>query len=165
MRLKIIIAGFIGLISLSVNAHQQKMATTTVSFNHRVDNIEVMHKFYLHDAEHAVRDLFDPSADILSSKATQSRFAEYVQTEFAIEINDSKQLPLKFVGLELDGKYIWIYQETAIPSNITELSISNGALQELWPAQLNLVNIEGKGELQSLLFNDSDQWLNVSLAE
>ena len=124
-----------------------------------------MHKFYLHDAEHAVRDLFDPSADILSSKATQSRFAEYVQTQFAIGINDSKQLPLKFVGLELDGKYIWIYQETAIPSNITELSISNGALQELWPSQLNLVNIEGKGELQSLLFNDSDQWLNVSLAE
>ncbi len=165
MKLKIIIFIFMGLISTAVCAHQQKMATTTVSFNHRVDNIEVMHKFYLHDAEHAVRDLFDPSADILSSKATQNSFAEYVQTQFAIEINNSKQLPLKFVGLELDGKYIWIYQETPIPKQVTELSISNGALQELWPSQLNLVNIEGKGELQSLLFNDSDQWLNVSLAE
>ncbi|MCL1096016.1 DUF6702 family protein [Shewanella kaireitica] len=163
--MKLIIAVFIGLISHSVCAHQQKMATTTISFNHRVDNIEVMHKFYLHDAEHAVKDLFDPSADILSSKATQNSFAEYVQTQFAIETNHSKKLPLKFVGLELDGKYIWIYQETAIPNRVTGLSISNGALQELWPAQLNLVNIEGKGELQSLLFNNSDQWLNVSLTE
>jgi len=165
MKLKIIIFIFMGLIASSVSAHQQKMATTTVSFNHRVNNIEVMHKFYLHDAEHAVRDLFDPSADMLGSKATQDSFAEYVQTHFAIEVNGTKKLPLKFVGLELDGKYIWIYQETAIPKQVAELSISNGALQELWPAQLNLVNIEGKGELQSLLFSESDRWLKVSLAE
>ncbi|WP_044555864.1 DUF6702 family protein [Shewanella piezotolerans] len=165
MRLKLIIAVFIGLTCHSVFAHQQKMATTTVSFNHRVANIEVMHKFYLHDAEHAVKELFAPSADILNSKATQNSFAEYVQAQFAIETDDSKKLPLKFVGLELDGKYIWVYQETAIPNQVTELSISNGALQELWPSQLNLVNIEGKGKLQSLLFNDSDQWLNVSLLE
>jgi hypothetical protein len=149
----------------TVSAHQQKTAVTTISFNHRVNNIEVMHKFYLHDAEHAVRELFDPSADILSNKATQNTFAEYVQHQFAIETSDGKPLPLNFVGLELDGKYVWVYQETSIPEKMSGLSISNGALQDLWPAQINLVNIEGKGQLQSLLFDKSNSWLTISLPE
>ena len=35
-------------------AHQQKIAITTVLFNPRTENIEIMHRFNLHDAEHAV---------------------------------------------------------------------------------------------------------------
>ncbi|MCL1052116.1 hypothetical protein L2755_21195 [Shewanella abyssi] len=165
MKTNLIIAMVLCLLVSTVAAHQQKTAVTTISFNHRVNNIEVMHKFYLHDAEHAVRDLFDSGADILSSKATQNTFADYVQQQFAIETNEGKSVPLSFVGLELDGRYLWIYQETSIPDKLSGLSISNGALQELWPAQINLVNIEGKGQLQSLLFDSSDNWLSISLSE
>ncbi|QQX78282.1 hypothetical protein JK628_11705 [Shewanella sp. KX20019] len=165
MKTNVIIAMVLCLMVSTVYAHQQKTAVTTISFNHRVNNIEVMHKFYLHDAEHAVRDLFDPAADILSSKATQNTFADYVQQQFAIETSEGHSLPLSFVGLELDGKYLWLYQETSIPKNLSSLSISNGALQDLWPAQINLVNIEGKGKLQSLLFDSSDNWLSISLSE
>ncbi len=39
-------------------AHQQKIAITTVLFNPRTQNIEIMHRFNLHDAEHAVKALF-----------------------------------------------------------------------------------------------------------
>ncbi|MGK0272904.1 MAG: hypothetical protein ACI88H_003580 [Cocleimonas sp.] len=165
MKIRVLVASLFFFMIGNLNAHQQKTAVTTISFNHRINTIEVMHKFYLHDAEHAVRDLFDPSADILSSKVTQNTFADYVQHQFAIESNDGKPLPLNFVGLELDGKYLWIYQETNIPKKISGMSISNGALQDLWPSQVNLVNIEGQGKLQSLLFEHSDRWLTISLPE
>ncbi|MDG1816469.1 MAG: hypothetical protein P8H22_10245, partial [Glaciecola sp.] len=39
----------------SVSAHQQKSGLTTVLFNPRTNNIEVMHRVYMHDAEHAVK--------------------------------------------------------------------------------------------------------------
>ena len=49
----------------AVLAHQQKAAETTVLFNKNSGQLEVMHRFYLHDTEHAVQKLFDKSADIL----------------------------------------------------------------------------------------------------
>jgi hypothetical protein len=35
-------------------AHQQKAAETTVLFNKRSGQLEVSHRFYMHDTEHAV---------------------------------------------------------------------------------------------------------------
>ena len=52
-------------------AHQQKAAETTVLFNKRSGELEVTHRFYLHDTEHAVQALFDKNADILDSEKTQ----------------------------------------------------------------------------------------------
>lgn len=160
---------FIGLICLFMTGysygHQQKTAVTSVSFNHRLQYIEVMHRFYLHDAEHAVKVLFDPSADILSNTETQQTFAEYVQLQFDLKQDNGKSIPLTFVGVELDGKYLWVYQESPIPKDLTGLSISNGALHELWPAQINLVNVEGKGKVKSVIFDNESSWLNVDLAD
>ncbi|WP_299805103.1 DUF6702 family protein [uncultured Shewanella sp.] len=160
---------FIGLICLfmvgSSYGHQQKTAVTSVKFNQRLQYIEVMHKFYLHDAEHAVKKLFDPSADILSSAETQQTFAEYVQRHFALKQDNGSSIPLTFVGIEIDGKYLWVYQEKPIPKKLTGLKISNGALHDLWPAQINLVNVEGKGKVKSVLFDSESSWLDVELAD
>lgn len=50
--LTVICASF---FSAQLQAHQIKAAITTVLFNQRTENIEVMHRFNLHDAEHAVK--------------------------------------------------------------------------------------------------------------
>ena len=42
-------------LSLQLSAHEMKSAITKVLFNQRTGNIEVMHRFYVHDAEHAVK--------------------------------------------------------------------------------------------------------------
>lgn len=145
--------------------HQQKTAVTSIKFNHRTQQIEIMHKFYLHDAEHAVKALFDPRADILSNAKTQQTFADYVQLQFDLKQDNGTNIPLSFIGTELDGKYLWIYQQSPIPKGLTGLNISNGALQELWPAQINLVNVEGKGKVKSVLFDNESSWLKVDLAD
>ena len=62
------------LLSAPTMAHQLKASVTTVLFNKRTNNIELMHRFYLHDTEHAVEHLFDGNADILSNKEDQKRF-------------------------------------------------------------------------------------------
>lgn len=158
--------GFLCLVMASFSyGHQQKTAVTSIKFNHRLQNIEIMHKFYLHDAEHAVKALFDPSADILSNTETQQTFAEYVQLQFELKKENGNNIPLSFVGVELDGKYLWVYQESPIPQDIIGLRISNGALHELWPAQINLVNVEGKGKVKSVVFDNKSTWLNVELAD
>lgn len=142
-------------------AHQQKAAITTVLFNPRTENIEIMHRFSLHDSEHAVRSLFDKTADIIDDSLTQAEFANYVVDRFAVLDANGESLPLKLVGYEIDGKHFWVYQETATPPALEGLSIQHDVLRDLWPAQVNTLNVEGKGNVKTLTFSDSAKLLEV----
>ncbi|QJR82801.1 hypothetical protein CA267_008965 [Alteromonas pelagimontana] len=146
----------------SVSAHQIKSAITTVLFNPHTANIEVMHRFNLHDSEHAVKVLFDKNADILDDKDTQKAFAEYVTHRFALLDADGQELPLSIVGFETEGKFFWVYQETAQPPQLEGLEIRHDALRDIWPSQINTLNVEGNGPVQTLTFQDSATLLEVS---
>ena len=134
-------------------AHQQKEAVTTVLFNERTGNIEVMHRFLLHDAEHAMRERGLEDADLLGSEAARRAFADYVRERFGIADGNRQPLPLKPVGHEIERKFLWIYDETPIPPELEVLIIRNDALADVWPEQVNLVNVERGGETRSITFS------------
>lgn len=148
--------------AFSLSAHQQKTAISTVLFNARTENIEIMHRFRVHDAEHAVKEIFGKDADIIDSKETQQQFGDYVNQRFSLLGSDEQPLPLKLVGVELDGKFLWVYQETTQPTKLDNMTIRHNALRDLWPEQVNTINVEGKGKLQTLTFSDSIELLKVS---
>ncbi len=150
------------LTSAGTAAHQQQAALTRVLFNARSGNLEVMHRFVLHDAEHAVRALFDPEADLLASAAAREQFAGYVQERFSLLGSAGDPLPLHYVGQEIDGPFLWVYQEMPIPDALPSLGVIHDALRELWPQQNNLVNIEHDGRIQTLNFTGDTHWLSVS---
>lgn len=142
-------------------AHQQKAALTKVLFNQRTGQLDVMHRFYLHDAEHAVKKLFDRNADMLNSTDTQQAFSDYVAARFSL-LHQQQSLPLELVGFEVDGKFFWVYQQIAIPESVTSLTVRHDALRDIWPQQVNLVNFEGKETIRSLNFEGSTEVLSVS---
>ncbi len=151
----------LSMLSLNVLAHQQKSGLTTVLFNPNTNNIEVMHRVYMHDAEHAVKTLFDKSADIINNQTTQQQFAQYVAQRFAIFDEMSQAFALDLVGFEVDGRHFWIYQETVKPPNISQLTVRHDVLRDIWPEQNNLINFEGKGKVKSLEFADNVELLTV----
>lgn len=140
------------LMSGQLQAHQKKEAVTRVIFNQRTENIEIIHRFLIHDAEHAAKKLFGNTADLIENKTSQQQFSEYVVENFSIKNLSNQPLPLSTVGFEIDGRYIWIYQETPLQSEIKGMTITNNALRELWSAQTNLLNIERNKKVRSLIF-------------
>ncbi|WP_448549526.1 DUF6702 family protein [Thalassotalea fusca] len=140
-------------------AHQQKAAETTVLFNKNSGQLEVMHRFYLHDTEHAVQALFDKNADILDSQKTQQQFADYVAKQFLARTLADDEMTLSNVGYEVEGKFFWVYQEAVLPTELKGIKLFNGALRDLWPTQINMVNIEGKGKVRTLYFSEDKDWL------
>lgn len=155
----ILILGLLFAAPYSI-AHQQKSAISTISFNPRTQNIEIMHRFRMHDAEHAVKYIFGKSADIINSTKTKKQFSDYVNKHFSILVNDQVLL-LTTVGYENDGQFFWVYQETAEPPTLENLSVRHNALRDIWPSQVNTINIEGKGKLQTMTFSDSVELLKV----
>jgi len=65
-------------------AHQMRAAISTVLFNPRSGNIEVMHRFYSHDAEHALELLTGAPADLVDKARDRLKFAVYVHEQFTL---------------------------------------------------------------------------------
>jgi hypothetical protein len=160
-----VVFGLFGLMLMGqASAHQLKTAITTVLFNERTGNIEVMHKFSLHDAEHAVQRLFDKAANMHTSDQTRQQFSDYVLARFKMADSEGQPIPLELVGYQVDGADFWIYQEAPIPADLTGLQLQHQALQDVWSSQQNLVNVEGRGPIQSLRFSAGDGWQRVDFA-
>ncbi|TQF71307.1 DUF6702 family protein [Pseudoalteromonas luteoviolacea] len=157
----LLIVAFTLATSLPVFAHQQKASETTALFNKNTGQLELMHRFYLHDTEHAVQSLFDKKADILNAKKTQQQFADYVATHFQLRTLDNKPIVLTNVGFEVEGKFFWVYQETTLADTAKGIKMFNGALRDLWPTQINMVNVEGKGKVRTLYFSHNKTWLET----
>ncbi len=145
-------------------AHQQKAAVTRIELNPRTNMLEIMHRFELHDAEHAVAEIFGGEADIIQSTTTQSQFAKYVSDRFGIYMPNNDELPIKSVGFEIDGKHFWVYQETTKPKELAGLQIVHNALRDIWFAQTNTVNIKVDQRINTLTFTDNTEVLNIDFA-
>lgn len=150
------------LLPLSAShAHQQKAAITQIQFNEHSRSLEIMHRFYLHDAEHAVRSLLNPDADIIANVQTRRQFAEYVAERFTLYREDGSPLPLRLVGQEADGQFFWVYQELPVDAPPARLTARHDALRELWPEQTNTVNIQLDGTVRTLTFTGDDRRLTT----
>ena len=144
-----------------VLAHQQKEAYITVLFNPHTGNLEVNHRFALHDAEHALKLSLQGVSD-LHDNDTRSLFANYIQRHFALANGQGNELELTTVGFEVQGKYFWFYQEINDPK-ASILRVRNSALQEIWPSQINQINIEKDGWVRSVRLAKGDGWQALSL--
>lgn len=152
--LSILIIVGAGALSAPAFAHQQKAALTELLFNKRTGNLEVVHRFYLHDAEEAVRQLFGPEADIHLKEETRATFARYAINRFSAWDQNETPVELGFIGYEIEGNYFWVYQESEAPAGtLSALTIQHDVLRDLWPDQMNTVNVEGRGSIQTKLFN------------
>ena len=144
-------------------AHQQKESYTTVLFNERTGNLEISHRFYIHDAEHALAKEIKANANLHNDEETRKLFTYYVSENFSLKDSKDKLLPLTIVGSEIEGKYFWVYQETPITVNMNEFKVSMSALQDVWPEQINHINFELNKTVKSVRLNNLDNWEMVYL--
>ncbi len=150
------------LLGGHAHAHQQKQAFSTLLFNPRTDMLEVSHRFSLHDAEHILATLFDEPSDLLADSQSRERFADYIRQHFELQSSDKQLLELETVGNEVEGKYFWVYQEMNIPE-LSVIRVKHTSLQEVWPSQINYLNVERAGEVSSLRINADQEWYELTL--
>ena len=152
-------------------AHQQKTAVTRLLFNSNTGSLEIMHRLFLHDAEHAANVVFGAKQDIIQSADSRALFGSYVVNRFAVAYDDSaslQELTPIYLGEEIDGQYLWVYQE--VPDFATrhigkalQLRVINSVLRDVWPDQSNLVNVERGGKIESITFSVGADSLQIEV--
>jgi hypothetical protein len=104
----------------------------------------------------------------LENLVGRAQLALYVEGRFSIASQDAggvrSRLPLGLVGAELDGEFVLVYQEFAgeLPAKV---AIRNDILRDVFPEQVNHVNIATGGEVRSATFSGDDEWRTLSLEE
>ena len=146
------------LFSVFANAHRQPVGLTTIERNDVSGTIEIVHRFHRHDAELALAAITRQPDTLLIDLESQARFALYVAERFVMAAHaDDPEIALNLLGAELDGDYILVYQDCAneLPVNF---AVRNDALRDIYPEQVNHVNIRIGSDRRTLTFAKDDSW-------
>lgn len=145
------------LVATPLSAHQQKFTISTVALNPRTGMIEVVHQVPVHDAEHALRQQGAVNPDIIASDESREAFARYVTRRFLLTIDGAIVTP-DYVGSEITGGSLWVYQEIPAPApdgaggRQAVLRVNSQILTDVWARQENRVNIGGGTAVTTLIF-------------
>lgn len=150
------------VMASSAMAHRAPGSLTTIKWNEASGRTEVIHRIHIHDAEVGVSSSLGITGLSVGDMEGRAHIAIYVEDHFHIT-KDERTLTLELVGAELSGNYILVYQEHIghLPQSIV---IQNSILRDAFPTQVNQVNIEDNGVVQSLLFSADVDRLNYQFA-
>lgn len=141
--------------------HQQKITISTIAHNPRTGMIEIIHQVPVHDAEHALvvqrtgnADIHTP--DIIGSQDSREAFARYVTRRFLFQLNGAIITP-DYVGSEIVGGSLFVYQETPAPAKgALRLRVNSQILTDVWARQENRVNLGNGTSVDTLIFHGGD---------
>lgn len=137
-------------------AHRAPGSLSTVEFNQRTGKTEIVHRLHTHDAELGVGAVIERADLSVLSLEDRALIALYVEEKFQIESEEGPVYP-SLVGAELAADYLLIYQELIGPLPDV-IRVRNDILRDVFPEQINQVNIETDGRVQSLVFANDDGW-------
>lgn len=139
---------------------------STIKRNPQTGAVEIIHRLHNHDAELGVMTILNDRTITLDQLVGRAQLALYVEERFLVaDYVDGEvgaPLQLEMVGAELDGEFVLVYQELEgeLPAAI---AVRNDILRDVFPAQVNHVNIAANGEIRSLTFQGDDEWQSTRL--
>jgi hypothetical protein len=142
-------------------AHRMPGSISTVKRSASGDTIEIIHRLHAHDAELGVAAALGKRNISLETLVDRAQLALYVEERFVmaayVDGQIRNRLPLELIGAELDGEFVLVYQEFAGQLPV-DLAIRDDILRDVFPGQVNHVNVAVGGEVRSVTFSGDDEW-------
>lgn len=158
-------AGAFSLAAASL-AHRVNSVATTVKRVAAEDSQiiwQITHQVHFHDAERALVNITgNPRLSLLDVKP-RAQLLLHMTKEFALATGDGTPIPLDPIGGEVDGDYAYFYLSSAPIKTHTDLLIHNQLFTTLFDGQLNTVNVDAAGRVQTVGFVADTKAKAVSL--
>lgn len=153
-----IAAWFLLIFATGIYAHRTPEALTAIEYNPNTESTEIAHRLHVHDVEPNMDRILEESGQSLEAIEGRARVSLYVHERFSIISNgENEPIALSLVGAEVEGDYLYVYQEYG--EKLTgSLKIRNGILRDVFPMQINTVNIKVGSRVRSLVFAKRDEW-------
>lgn len=132
-------------------AHRQHHMWTIIVQAESQEFLEISHQIHAEDAIKILRNMgvIDPE---LTSLQELAQLALYLESTFIITNPDGTPIRPKLIGSELEGNYVFVYQELASGLHPDEYSYQSSGLMEVHSDQVNYIQIYHDNRVETLEF-------------
>ncbi len=138
----------------SASSHRYHTSVTRLEYNAQDHLVEITVQTFADDIEAALKRSGAGNVR-LESKKSNELVLDYLRKVFEIRSGESS-LELEWIGMELKGYSVWVYLQAKAPNGLSKTSVRNNLLFEVFPDQVNIVNVIGDGKRASLVFKRGD---------
>lgn len=151
---------FLLLLPLLAWAHAYHASIMELRVNPQKQRLEVALKLFTDDLEKAlsVNQAAPVRLDVTPRAQLDPLLGSLLRrsVQFSARPNEP-QLPLTLVGLQKESDAYWLYFTVPLPATARGVSLRHQLLQDLFPDQMNIVNLDANGRKQSLLFREGEE--------
>ncbi|GAB3235659.1 hypothetical protein GCM10027346_25570 [Hymenobacter seoulensis] len=149
-----LLTGFVLLGHLVAWAHAYHVSIMELRFNPEKQRLEMAMKVFIDDLEKGL-SAGKPATvrtDLLPRAQLNPMLTELLNRSIQFSARPGETLPLTLVGMQKESDSYWLYFTAPLPASATGVSLRHQFLFSTFPDQMNIVNLEAKGQKQSLLF-------------
>ena len=159
---------FIALLPLLAftTAHKFYVSATDIEYNEKTKSLQIISHVFTDDLEELLKTRYNKDLFLLKEgeHPEADKFVKkYFRDKLKIRVNGKEQR-LNYIGKEYDKDQLLVYLEAENVEAPKNVSVENAVLTDLFPEQKNVVKVEHKGDIKSLLLtrNELSGSLNFS---
>ena len=153
MRFLLVFIAFCLLAFTARALHAYHATLTELRYNPEKKQLELAIKVFADDLE---RVLSRGQATPVSLSEVGPRpsvlIAAYLRRTLELKTAGGQPLPLQFLGMQPEKDGYWLYCKSELPRTMAGIQLRQTMLLELFPDQVNIVNVEAGTKKQSALF-------------
>ncbi len=144
--------------------HKFYVSVTEIEYNPKEESLQIISRIFIDDLENVLQKRFDKNIKLgLASETPKAtdHLEKYFEAKFEVSV-DGKPVKLNYLGKEYEDDMILLYVEVPNVKSFRKIQIKNTVLMDLFPEQKNLVHVEHKGKVKSLILADGKEEDNLS---
>lgn len=143
---------FLPLLSFT-GAHKFYVSATDIEYNEQQRSLQIISHVFTDDLENLLKARYNNELYLVKEgehPAADEFVEKYFKDKFSVSI-DGKNRSLKYIGKEYDKDQLLVYLEAEGVEPFKNISVKNAVLTDLFPDQKNIIKVENKGKIKSLL--------------
>ena len=150
---------FVALPLLSFSAvHKFYVSATDIQYSEESESLQIISHVFIDDLEKLLKERYNDELFLLNEDEHPDADAfieRYFQDKISIMV-DGKEKQLNYIGKEYDNDQLLVYLEVKDVKPFKNIWVENGVLTDLFPEQKNVVKVDHKGKIKSLLLSRND---------
>ncbi|CAN5331613.1 hypothetical protein BH10PSE3_BH10PSE3_05870 [soil metagenome] len=153
------------LSPVAAAAHRGHSALSVVEFDARTGAVTVSHRFQTHDAEPALAEIAPAAQTSLDDPDAVKALTAYVGARFAMAVKGAGvDLVLKDMTLGADDVRMVYTGQIPLSDVLGQIDIKAVMFVDIYPDQVNQVNIRRGGPTRTLVFEGKDAQVQSLIA-
>jgi len=136
--------------------HKFYVSVTEIEYNGKAQSLQVISRVFIDDFEKLLQTRYDESIRLTKngdSEKVSGYIKKYLSQKMEVEV-DGKPYKLNYIGKEYENDELIFYLEIPGVPEFKKIRIKNSILIDMFSEQKNLVHVEYKGEIKSLILAD-----------